>query len=189
MNIKTTIKSLLVFTALLTFWSGCKKDKNQVKLPQAILNSPELITSMVLQFTDSSNTSTVIKAEYRDSDGPGGNSATKFDTIKLASNKTYLVKLILLDEAKNPIDTVSNEIWEERNDHQFFFTHATINFTTYYLDIDSNGYPVGLSTKWRTKSVGTGTSRVVLKHQVGVKNGTAAPGETDIDVLFQSKIQ
>jgi hypothetical protein len=37
--------------------------------------------------------------------------------------------------------------------------------------------------------VGTGTSRVVLKHQVGVKNGTAAPGETDIDVLFQSKIQ
>lgn len=187
-RIKST-KSLLILTILISIWTGCKKDKDQVKLPPPVLNSPELITSMVIEFTDSSNTSNSIKAEFRDADGPGGNSATKFDTIKLAPNKTYLVNLIILDETKNPIDTVSQEIWEERNDHQFFFTHTGININTYYLDIDLNGYPVGLSTKWRTKNAGTGTSRVILKHQVGVKNGTEAPGETDIDVLFNAKIQ
>lgn len=186
---KKSLKPILILILFLCFWSSCKKDKDQVTLPQPILNSPELITSMVLQFTDSAATTNIIKAEFRDPDGPGGNPASKFDTIKLTSNRTYLVKLMLLDETKNPIDTVSDEIWNERNDHQFFFTHSLSNISTTYLDFDTNGLPVGLSTKWRTKNAGSATSQIILKHQAGIKNGSQNNGDTDVDILFQSKIQ
>lgn len=185
---KIPIKPLVACTILLGLACGCKKDKDQVKLPPPVLNSPELITSMTLRFTDSSNVALWVSAEYRDPDGPGGSQAIKYDTIKLSSGKTYMVDLILLDETKNPVDSVSEEIREERNDHQFFFTHTGVNLSTSYLDSDSNGLPVGLSTKWRTGSSGNGTSRIRLKHQAGTKNGTDGPGETDIDVTFQTKI-
>jgi hypothetical protein len=186
-----TIKVIVFVTLILVtgVWCGCKKDKKQVSLPPPVLNSPELITSLVIQFTDSSNVATLITAAFRDPDGPGGNPPSQFDTIKLAPNKTYFVKLIVLDETKSPIDTVSKEIWNERNDHQFFFAHNGVSINTIYLDIDANGYPVGLSSKWRTYSSGFGTSRVILKHQAGTKNGTQQPGETDLDVTFYSKIQ
>lgn len=188
MKTKSTVKQLLVATALSLLIAGCKKDKDQIELPQPILNSPELITSLALKFTDSSATGTVIMAEFRDPDGPGGNLASKFDTIKLKPNKTYFLDVIVLDETKNPIDTVSKEILKEKNDHQFFFTHTGVNISTSYLDSDDKGYPVGLRSKWRTKEAGTGTSKIVLKHQVGIKNGTEAPGETDIEVSFQTRV-
>jgi len=188
-HIKKILKSTLTLLLFIVFFMSCKKDDDQVTLPQPILNSPELITSMVLQFTDSANATNIIKAEFRDPDGPGGKPASKFDTIKLASNRTYLVKLMLLDETKNPTDTVSDEIWEERNDHQFFFMHSVTNISTSYLDFDTNGLPLGLSTKWRTKNAGSATSQIILKHQAGIKNGTQNIGDTDVDILFQSKIQ
>ncbi len=185
----TTIKAIVFNLILVLLFTNCKKDKDLVPVPQPILNSPELTTSMVLKLTDSSNTSNIILCEFRDPDGPGGNTATKFDTIKLLSNKTYILKLILLDETKNPIDTVSNEIWDERNDHQFFFTHSGVSINSTYLDNDENGYPVGLTTKWRTSATSAGTSKIVLKHQAGTKNGSESLGETDIEVIFQSKVQ
>lgn len=186
---QTSLKVLLTLLLFATIAQSCKKDKDQVKLPPAVLNSPELITSLVIQFKDSANTSNITKAEYRDPDGPGGNPAIKFDTIQVKTNTTYFVELIVLDETKNPIDTVSTEIWEERNDHQFFFKHSNTSVITTYLDKDSNGLPVGLSTKWRTAFGQAGSCNIILKHQVNVKNGTEAPGETDIDVNFPVKIK
>jgi len=186
---KQLFKLLTPALLLMLFWSGCKKDRDQVAVPPPVLNAPELITSMVLVFTDSSNVSNIIKAEFRDPDGPGGNAATKFDTIKLSPNKTYSLNILLLDETKNPIDTVSEEIWKERNDHQFFFSHSGINVSITYLDVDGNGYPVGLTTKWRTGIASLSTSKITLKHQAGTKNGTMGPGETDVEVNYQTKIQ
>jgi hypothetical protein len=168
--------------------ASCKKDKDQPKLPPPLLNSPELITGLVINFVDSANALNKTTAEFRDPDGPGGNSPTRFDTIKLESGKTYYATILVLDETKNPVDTVSKVIEQEKDNHQFFFTHSGISLSTFYLDKDSKGLPFGLSTKWRTASSGTGTSKVVLKHQVGVKNGSEATGETDIEVLFQTII-
>jgi hypothetical protein len=189
MKIKESTKSALTLVLFICIWWSCKKDKDLVAVPQPILNSPELITSMVLMFTDSANVSDLIKAEFRDPDGPGGNSATKFDTIKLKPNKTYLLNLILIDETKMPFDTISNEIAKEKNDHQFFFSHTGLNLSTSYLDKDGNGLPVGLLTKWRTSNASIGSSKITLKHQVGIKNGTIAAGDTDAEVIYQTKIQ
>lgn len=184
------MKHTIFITAslVLVLVAACKKDKDLQPLPPPITNSPELITSLKLIFTDSANTSNVLSAYFNDPDGPGGNSPVQFDTIKLQPNKTYLTTILLFDQTKNPVDTVSKEIWNERDDHMFFFQHSGINIQTIYSDFDSKNLPVGLSTKWRTGSTANGTTKVTLKHQVGTKNGSISPGETDVEVLFQTKI-
>jgi hypothetical protein len=169
--------------------SGCKKKEDSiVSLPPPITNSPELITSMELQLRDSSNTNNLIIAKYRDPDGPGGNPALQFDSVKLQINKTYFVDILLLDETKNPIDTISKSVQSEGDEHQFFFQHTNIYST--YLDTDSKGNPIGLKSKWKTYNAGTGTSKITLKHQTdGTKNGSINTGETDIEITFLNKIQ
>jgi hypothetical protein len=181
-------KIVLLTATLIVLAYSCKKDKDLQPLPPPVTNSPELITSMKLIFTDSANASNVYSAFFNDPDGPGGNAPVQFDTIKLSPNKTYLVNLILLDQTKNPIDTVSKEIWNERDDHMFFFQHSGVSIQTLYMDVDSKNLPVGLSTKWRTGAAANGSSKVTLKHQVGTKNGSITPGETDVEVLFQTRI-
>jgi hypothetical protein len=186
---KITAKTIAILVLVTFTLSECKKDKNIVSLPPPITNSPELITSIELQLRDSANISTVIYAKYRDPDGPGGNSAVQFDSIKLQANKTYFVDVLIFDETKSPVDTVSKEIYNERDEHQFFFEHSNA-VSSFYLDTDTKGIPVGLKSKWRTKNTGIGTSKITLKHQPdGTKNGVITTGETDLEVTFKNKIQ
>lgn len=184
------MKTKIAIISLITILHfSCKKEKHIVSLPLPINNSPELITSIELQFRDSSNTSTLITAKYRDPDGPGGNSAIQFDSIKLQANKTYLVDILLFDETKNPVDTISEEIYNERDEHQFFFQHSNAISST-YLDVDSKGLPLGLKSKWKTTNATQGNSKVILKHQPdGTKNGSVNIGETDVEVTFKNIIQ
>ncbi|MFM8917548.1 MAG: hypothetical protein ACKOGP_07380, partial [Bacteroidota bacterium] len=58
-----------------------------------------------------------------------------------------------------------------------------------YEDLDVNGIGIGLQSKWVTGNLSSGTSRIVLKHQPGIKDGTFAPGETDVDIQFQSRVE
>jgi hypothetical protein len=170
---------------------GCKKDKDEVPNPPPPANEEEVITTLKLIFTDSANTSNTITATFKDPDGDGGQGVTIHDTIQLQANKTYLVDILLLNEVASPVDTISNEVAEEANDHHFFFHYSGVNITTTYLDSDTNTppLPLGLSTKWKTGAAANGTSQVILKHQPDVKDGSQAPGETDIDVTFQTKIE
>jgi hypothetical protein len=184
---------ILLIAGIFPFLVGsCKKKEDLKAVEPPFVNPGELITTVRLIFTDSANSSSVTTATFNDPDGEGGNGPTQFDTIKLSANKTYLVSVLLLDVTKSPVDTISNEVLEEANDHMFFFTHTTVGITTSYLDMDTNSppLPVGLSTKWVTGSApANGISQVILKHQPGVKDGTSGPGDTDVDVSFPCKIQ
>jgi hypothetical protein len=167
--------------------ASCRKEKVQPGLPPAVINSPELITSLILQWTDPGSAATGV-FEFRDPDGPGGNPPVRQDTVRLEPNKSYELRVILLDETKVPADTVSHQIWEERDEHQVFFTHTGTGITSTYLDQDPGGLPVGLSVRWETREPASGTVKVVLKHQPGVKNGTEGPGETDVEVTFPVRV-
>lgn len=63
----------------------------------------------------------------------------------------------------------------------------TITITDH--DTNPQQYPVGLATKFTTGVAGSGWLRVVLRHQPNLKDGTFAPGSTDLDVGFNVKIQ
>lgn len=190
---KKTIKSLTLLAVIaISIVTGCKKDKDEVPTPPLPVNESEIMTTFKLTFTDSAGVSPTVTAEYLDPDGDGGNPAEQFDTIKLLPNTTYLASLLILDETKTPADTISNEIEEEANDHLFIYTPAIVNATVTILDVDTNTpvpLPLGLQTKWKTMAASAGTVQIVLRHQPGVKDGTYTPGETDVDLTFQIKIQ
>lgn len=185
-NINMKISALLLASFMVVF-ASCKKDEDDPKNPTDP-NDSELITTFKLIMTDSAGVLPEQTFVFRDIDGDGGQAPTEFDTITLAPNTTYLAEILLLNESVSPADTISNEVAEEANDHQFFFLNTGVNVTVTYLDSDSNGLPLGLNTKWVTGSAGSGTSRITLKHQPGIKDGTQAPGETDVELLFQLRV-
>jgi len=190
---KAIIKRVTLIATIAVFiFTGCKKDDNPTpETPPPPANEEEVITTFTLYFTDSANSSNVVSATFRDPDGEGGNPYTQFDTIHLMPNTTYYSQVVVLNETAVPADSISNEILEEANDHLFFYTVSGANATITITDLDSNSptpLPIGLQTKWRTGNVSMGSTQIILKHQPGIKDGTFAPGSTDIDLTFQTKI-
>ncbi len=68
---------------------------------------------------------------------------------------------------------------------------SSLNLTVTITDHDTNpqAYPVGLECNFTTGAAGSGWLRIVLRHQPNSKNGTYAPGSTDMDVGFNVTIQ
>lgn len=206
---KTTFTTVALLAVLATTFTSCKKDKLDdinVEQPVQPVNESELITTMkvILHDTTLNTTTTYV---FSDLDGPGGNAATfgnngADSVINITSNHVYRATILLLDETKNPVDTISNEVKKEGADHLFFFNGIAPTgtpYTTYlsgsetyikYLDLDLNNRGIGLSTLWTAPSMMMSKSplTIELKHQPGVKDGSYAPGETDIQVEFKLKV-
>jgi hypothetical protein len=190
-TMKNTIIALYIIAGIGLTITGCKKDDDLVDVPQPVVNEQEIITSLFLQLTDSATNTPFDTVAFRDLDGDGANAPIQWDTVRLNANTTYLMSVLLLNEIPNPADTISNEVAEEANDHQFFFNIAGVSLTHTYLDQDTNTppLPLGLVNKIRTGAAGTGTFQVVLKHQPGIKDGQQTTGDSDVDVTFQTIIQ
>ena len=178
------------YLLLVLFTLACKRNNNSAPNPQD-QNEEELITTVSLIIKEGSTL--VDTFSFRDVDGVGGASPT-IEQVILSANKTYSCTLLLLDESKNPTDTISAEVEEEKNEHQFFFhPSGGANLTITYDDADDNGVPLGLLTTFTTGAISTGKLGVVLKHQPDVKptsgNGNESLGETDVEVEFDVVIQ
>jgi hypothetical protein len=169
--------------------TGCKKDKNAVGDPDDHdHDDAELITSMVLEFSDTANVQPNVTVAFRDPDGEGGNAATEFDTIALAANTVYSVKITLLDESKNPAVKISDEVKTEGDEHLFCYDVTGANINVARTDSDGK-YEIGLDSRWTVAAASNGTVKVTLKHQPGVKNGTCGVGDTDVEVNFITEIK
>lgn len=177
-----------VFLFAAVIFTGCKKDDDSVATP-APPNEEELITTLKITFVDSADVNAVPKVfYYRDLDGDGGLPATS-DSIKLDAHKTYYATLLLLNEAVSSVDTISNEILEEGVDHLFIYDVHDPLAKVSITDQDENGLPLGLQSTWRTGASGKTHVHIILKHQPGVKDGTEAPGQTDIESYFELVVQ
>ena len=131
--------------------------------------------------------------EWKDADGDGPG-VPQVGDVTLKPGKTYEGHLLLLDESKSPVDTISNEVEEEHNAHQFFYYPvgtSTAPLTVTKLDVDDHNLPVGLKIRVQTSATATdGSLRIVLKHYDGVdKSNDPAIGETDVDVTYPVVIQ
>ena len=158
-----------------------------------IPNEEELITTF--KYTLSANGVPPIVLSFIDLDGDGGN-APIINGGVLEGNTTYTGILDLLNEAGNPAESITEEIEEEKEDHQFFFTIDGLDVSVQYNDLDANQQPVGLTTLLTTGNKGTGNLTITLRHEadknaVGVVGGLLenAGGETDIEVTFPITIQ
>ena len=210
---KTTIKTIAFVAILALSFSACKKDKKTEPTPETPtppVNEAEVITTLRLSVFDGTTT---VKYQFKDPDGDGGIvgaygnlsntlTAQSDSVINLSINKTYTVSVLLLDETKAVADTISNAVLTEGIDHMFFFNslnptgnpysvYLTGSMTTItYLDLDANLRGIGLLSKWQSPSMvmAKSTITVSLRHQPGVKNGTYAPGDSDIEIPFKLKI-
>lgn len=182
-NIKLIASTIILIGTI----SSCKKDKTDSPQP---INSEELITKVQLVFVDSISGAVASVSTFSDADGPGGVAATQ-DSIILNSNTTYLMNIVLLDETKTPVDTISNEVLDEGEVHLFVFNANPLGLiTTNIDDLDVNLKPIGLSSILRTSVPGLGTYSVELRHfdsEQDKANNT--PFDTDISLLFDVRLQ
>jgi len=176
--------------------TACKKDKEETPTPTPPpVNEEELITTLILTFTDTAaNPDVSYELRYTDLDGPGGNDPVE-EGAPLPASRDLLLNVRVLNESESPAEEITDEVRAEDEDHQFFF-QATGGLVIVYDDVDGNGNPVGLSNRATTPASGSGTIRTTLRHlpnksAAGVASGdiTNAGGETDIEVTLNFNIQ
>lgn len=202
----TTFKSLrllmILFSAITIV--GCSNDD---AAPEEE-NEVEVFTDVTLIFTNTADASNVIRASAQDPDGTGIQELQILDAITLATDTEYTLTYEILN-ALDPtdIEDIGDEILEEDNEHQFFFSFTEDVFANptgngnidsaadpiNYNDQDENGNPVGLSTTWTTSSTSSsgGSLTVRLQHQPDVKTASTGSndGDTDFALPFVLNIQ
>lgn len=207
------MKTLTLIIILLVITTSClKKSKLEANVENPLLpsNENEIITTMKLAINNGTNTTYYL---FKDPDGDGGIvgaygnlsntlTAQSDSVITLFTNQSYTVNILLLDETKSVIDTISNSVLSEGVDHMFFFNAINPTGNPYslyltgsmvtinYLDLDANNRGIGLTTKWIAPSmiIPKSALTITLRHQPDAKDGTYAPGDSDIEVPFKIKI-
>jgi hypothetical protein len=160
----------------------------------------EVITTIRLTFTPPAGAPVV--AVWDDPDGDGGAPPT-IDAIALAASTTYALTIAFENGLESPPEDITQEIRDEGEDHQLFFTGDAPLAVT-YADTDRNGLPIGLTTMVAA-SAGTGDFIVTLRHmpprdgqpvktatsadQVATGGITAVGGDTDATGTFAVTVQ
>lgn len=166
----------------------------------------EVITDVALIFTPTGG-GTAIRATAQDPDDLGVMPLEVLDDITLSADTEYTLTFEILNGLDpDDVEDIGEEILDEDNEHQFFFSFTegafanptgngnvdTASDAVNYNDQDENGNNVGLSTNWTTASTATtGTFTVILKHQPDIKTATtgATDGETDFNLEFDLTIE
>lgn len=181
-----SLKAALAIAILL--FAACEPDD------PIIPNEEEVITTLTYTLTPDGGGDAII-LRFQDLDGDGGDAPIIEGGI-LATNQSYVGTLDLLNEQETPASSISDEILEEDEDHQFFFQTDITGLNVTYSDQDADGNPIGLRSQLTTTEAGKGTLTLILRHEPyksasGVSNGdiTSAGGETDIEVSFDIDVQ
>jgi hypothetical protein len=184
---------------------GCSNDDDVAPEEE---NEVEIFTDVTLIFTNTADNSDVVRASAQDPDGTGIQELQILDAITLAADTEYTLTYEILN-ALDPsdVENIGDEILEEDNEHQFFFSFTENVFSDpigngnidaaadpiNYNDADENGNPVGLSSAWTTAGTASseGSFTVRLQHQPDVKTATSGSndGDTDFELTFALTIQ
>ena len=87
--------------------------------------------------------------------------------IELVNGTTYDMAMTVLNDLESPILDITNEIIEEANEYQVFFTGSAINdgiVTFTYDDQDDNGLPLGFDSTLTGAAAGSGILTLTLQH-------------------------
>lgn len=188
------MRSLLVALLLV----GCTDTSTPVDT-----NEGELITTVELTLTPQAggNDAVFVWTDRTDTGVP------EADTIALTAGVTYDLAVRFLDELSDPAIDITEEIADESDEHQLFFTGNVIDESVVevaYEDTDANGLPVGLSASVSGPAKGGGQLTVSLQHLpvegdvvqkvAGLADTVASDGlgaiagETDVSVEFDLEI-
>tara|TARA_R110002072_G_scaffold48038_17_gene131449 strand:- start:5565 stop:6125 length:561 start_codon:yes stop_codon:yes gene_type:complete len=186
MRLKLIHVSFIAFAAVLS----CNDSDDPI-----IINEEEVITTVTATLTPVGG-GTIITLQSRDLDGDGPNVPVITISGNLAPNTTYSGAIEVLNETVTPPENITEEVEEEGDEHQFFFTPTNNVVTVAYADMDINGDPIGIEFTLTTTNASSGNLTVTLIHEpnknaAGVSSGdiTNAGGETDAEATFAIGVQ
>jgi hypothetical protein len=175
-----------VLLALFTFvMASCKKDDT---VPE---DEQELITTVRLTLTSVSNSTEVVTATWKDTDGPGGTPPV-ISGLNLRQNAIYTGRIAFLDESRpNDPKDITEEVEEEEEDHEVFYTVTGANLVVSSRNLDAKGLPLGTRANFATGAASAGTLKIILKHKPGTKaaGDQSTKGETDVEADLPIQIQ
>ena len=159
-------------------------------IPEPI-NEEEVITTVILTLTPESGEEVILTTLDPDGDGPNEPETTISGSF--AENTQYQGAVRFLNETETPAEEITDEVIEEADEHQVFYTISDgLNITTEYLaPFDSNDNPLGVNISLVTGEASSGSLTVTLRHEPVKPNDglDSAGGETDIATTFNVSIQ
>lgn len=178
--------AIAIFATIL--FVSCSNDDDNT--PE-IVNEEEVITTLTVTLTPS-GTGSPITLQTRDLDGDGPNAPVIEVSGDLIAGITYNGAITLLNETVNPPENITEEVEEENENHQFFYTIGSgLDVTTTYGNFDSNGNPLGTEFVLVAGAASSGALTFTLRHEPTKPNtglGNAG-GETDIAATFNVTVQ
>ena len=167
-------------------FASCSDDDDNTPEP---VNEEEVITTLTVTLESGSDT---VVMQYQDLDGDGPDAATVTVSGSLSNNTTYAGSIVLLNETESPAENITEEVEEEDDEHQFFYTvGAGLDVDTEYSNFDGDGNPLGTMFVLNTGITSSGGLTFTLRHEpnkpnTGLEN---AGGETDIEVTFDVTVE
>ncbi len=107
------------------------------------------------------------------------------------SGTTYNGAIVLLNETVDPAENITEEVEEESDEHQFFYTAGSgLDLTTTYTNFDEDGNPLEQPFSLTARASSSGTLSFTLRHEPTKPNSglSDAGGETDIVTTFKVAI-
>ncbi len=180
-----TMKKCSMYALLAIAMVGCSDDDT----PE-VINEEEVISTVILTLTPESGEDVILMTQDLDGDGPDAPVITISGSF--AENTQYEGAVRFLNETETPAEEITNEVEEEADEHQVFYTTTEgLNIQTDYLDFDDNDNPLGLLITLTTGAASQGSLTVTLRHEPVKPNDglDSAGGETDITTSFDVTIE
>ena len=174
----------VLFTILL---ASCSKDN---ETPEAV-NEEELITTLKVTLVPLSEGNTIVLTT-RDLDGDGPNEPVITISSNLTAGVTYNGTIELLDETKSPADNITEEVEEEADEHQIFYTIGSgLDVTATATNLDSEGNLLGTEFELTANTASSGSLTFTLRHEPTKPNDglSSAGGETDTEATFAITVE
>jgi hypothetical protein len=155
------------------------------------VNEEEVITTMIVTLVNHQNGSDVITMQSQDLDGDGPNEPVITVSGPLTAGTSYSGEVQFLNETEDPAENITEEVQEEDDEHQVFFSAAGVGMEFVYMDFDGDGNPLGTQFVLAPLGAGSGSVTITLVHEPAKPNDglATAGGETDIEVTFDVTVE
>lgn len=192
---KMKFLSAAIVATLLVVSCSKDDDDNNTKAPEEV-NEEEVITTLIATLTPvppapQGAVLAPIELKYYDEDGDGPKDPV-ITGGTLSANTVYNGVIKLLNETESPAEDITEEVKEEADEHQFFYTVGTgLNVTAVATDKDSKDLPLGVEFKLTTTTASTGKLTFTLRHEPKKPNTGLedAGGATDIATTFDIVVE
>jgi len=154
------------------------------------INEEEVITTMTVTLV-AHDGSGVVTMQTQDLDGDGPNAPVVTVSGPISAASSYSGSIQFLNEMEDPAEDITEEVQEEDDEHQVFFSAAGVGMEFVYMDFDGDGNPLGTQFVLAPLGAGSGSVTITLVHEPAKPNDglDTAGGSIDIQTTFSVTVE